>query len=188
DPAGTPLAAELQPDDDDEEQREDEDEEDVRPVAREPPQLGAGDRQRRPHAATPRSGTSRETTARTTAKPSIVRSGPVTSPSPPPPALTPSARVNAATGLRSRIPAAAPEAATGKKAPPAMPSTTAMIDWATPACSDVRATRTTTNVRDVAAATTLRTRTRTTSGEPKSTSKRSVPAASRTSVATTPRT
>src|SRR5699024_7554053 len=63
DPTGAALAAELQADDDDEQQREDEREEDVGAVTDEAPQLGAGDRQGCPHAAAPRSGTSRETSA-----------------------------------------------------------------------------------------------------------------------------
>src|SRR5699024_10376503 len=134
---------ELQADDDDEQQREDEDEEDVGPVAQEAPQLGPGDRQRCPHAATPRSGTSRETAAATTAKPSIVASGTLTSANVPPPALIPRARVKPATGLRSSRLPRAPPADIGKKAPPAMPRTTAMIDCTMPACSAVPARRTT---------------------------------------------
>ncbi len=106
---------------------------------------------------------------------------------PPPLALIPSPRVKAAIGLRSKIVPKAPVPVIGKKAPPAMPSEIARIDWATPACSAVRASLATMNISDVLAVTTAAMSTPTTSTEPKPTSKRSAPAANSTAVATTPR-
>src|SRR5690606_28117423 len=186
-PAGSAATPELGPDDEDQQQREDEDEEDVRAVPQEAAQLHAGDRRDAPHAATPRSGTSRATTMATAANTSMVSTGAPMSPRPPPPDVIPSPRMNAPTGLRSSRVAAHPVLLTGKNAPPAMPSTMARIDCAIPACSAVLATRTTMNISDVVAVTAQTMRTATAAGEPKATPNSRPPTASSTEVATTPR-
>src|SRR5699024_10858590 len=135
DPAGGGALAEPPADHEHQQQRADQGEEAVGAVAQVAAQLGGTDRERGPHAVTPRYGTRRESSTMTTAKPAIVSSGTPTSARPPPPAVIPSPRMNAATGLRSNRVDIAPEADTGMKAPPAMPSVKARMEAATPACS-----------------------------------------------------
>src|SRR5699024_11161670 len=187
-PPAVGSATELGTDHHHEHEREDEREEDVRPVPQEPAQLHHGHRPGRPHAATPRFGISRETTRHTAANPSMIATGTPIAPSPPPPEVIPSPRVNAAIGFRSTIVPTSPVAVIGKNAPPDMPSTSAMIDCTMFACSAVRARRTTTNVSEVAASTAVSTRAATAGTAPKSTSNSSDPMVSSTPVATTPST
>src|SRR5690606_25801483 len=169
DRARRPGRSELGAQEEDESEGEDEDEEDVRLVRVEPLQLGFRDRQYGSHRASFRSGSSQAHTRQSAVKAPRMSATVPRSPTLPPPDVTPRPSMKALTGLRARIVPTRPVALIWKKAPPLIPSTTATMDCAIPACSAVRATLVMMNMSDVVAATTRRISTPTATGAPKST-------------------